>query len=221
MYWPQTHWQLARTINGFREEGTISDHWHSFLEFHWPCSSVFVKKTHAGSSRWDGSRVSAHSAMSSLCYRMTFIDEASEPLAPVNKRAKSCPPVMHHKIGFDQCFYFQLFNFFCFFYLFHWCSQLCNGVRFAEPRKEAVITKHMSNLCRFQHEDKLLTLQAQHPKRLHIQIFHSSRNGIIQRAGAWPRCRRYRKGRSCCFEVLSQTRRAQACNSRRGTVAVR
>eukprot|EP00434_Breviolum_minutum_P038926 symbB.v1.2.034541.t1/scaffold4476.1/size41083/4 len=63
--------------------------------------------------------VSAHSAMSSLCYRMTFIDEASEPLAPVNKRAKSCPPVM----------------------------------------KEAVITKYMSNLCRFQHEDKLLTLQ--------------------------------------------------------------
>jgi len=57
--------------------------------------------------------------MSSLCYRMTFIDEASEPLAPVNKRAKSCPPVM----------------------------------------KEAAITKHMSNLCRFQHEDKVLTLQ--------------------------------------------------------------
>ena len=91
---------------------------------------------------------------------------------------------------------------------------------FAEPRKEAAITKHMSNLCRFQHEDKVLTLQA-HPKRLHIQIFHEQneqhRNGMKwgHPEPAWPRCPRYRKDRSCCFEV-SQTHQAQAHNSRRG-----
>ena len=48
------------------------------------------------------------------------------------------------------------------------------------------MTKHMSNLFRFQHEDKLLTLQAQHPKRLHIQIFHSRMNSTEMGSSSEP-----------------------------------
>ena len=99
MYWPQTDSELASTISRFQEEVIISNQWHSCLEFHWPCSRVFCKENSQGIGPLGWS--DCPSAMSSLRYRMTFIDEASEPLAPVNERAKSCPPVMHHKIGFD------------------------------------------------------------------------------------------------------------------------
>ena len=75
-------------------------------------------------------------------------------------------------------------------------ARLSLRIRFAEPRKEAAVRKHMSNLCLFQHKDKLLTLQARffqgavrqnscNTKGLHIPNFppfqnEQHRNGVRQ-----------------------------------------